>query len=129
MQQYLFLNFLPFSLPNIRITDLTRAHVIQKWTGYLFSLSVCLFLHALSQTSSSKVLSSGNQGLYTQITSTQSFYCCLETWAPPHNKKWFTSERKDWTLHWFCLILSHLPPMWGSPRHFQNYPSGPCSGC
>jgi hypothetical protein len=34
----------------------------------------------------------------------------LETWPPPHNKKWCTSERKGWTLHWFCPILSHLPP-------------------
>jgi hypothetical protein len=100
------------SLPSIRIKDLTRVHVIQKWTGifspclYVFSTFLC----AHSQTSSSTVPSSENQGLYSQITSKQSFNCCLETQAPPHNKKWCMSERKGWTLHWFCPILSHLPP-------------------
>jgi hypothetical protein len=98
--------------PSIRIKDLTRAHVIQKWTG-IFSSCVyafSTFLHACSQTSSSKVPSLGSQGLYSQITSKQFFKCCLETWAPPHNKKWCMSERKHWTLHWFYPILSHLPP-------------------
>jgi hypothetical protein len=73
---------------------------------YVFST----FLYACSQTSSSKVPSSWHQGLYSQFTAKQSFKCCLETWAPPHNKKWCTSERKGWTLPWFCPILSHLPP-------------------
>jgi hypothetical protein len=66
------------SPPSVRITDLTRAHVTQKWTSIF---SPCLyafstFLHAHSQTSSSKVPSSGNQGLYSQITSKQSFNYC-----------------------------------------------------
>jgi hypothetical protein len=106
-----------FTPPSIRITYLTRAHFIQKWTGifspclYAFSTFLCAF----SQTSSSKVPSSVNQGLYLQITFKQSFNCCLVTQVSPCNKKWCMSERKGWTLHWFCPILSH----------FQNYPSGP----
>jgi hypothetical protein len=48
--------------------------------------------------------------------------------APPHNKKWCMSERKCWTLHWFCPVFLTYLLLWVSSRHFQNSPSGPCLG-
>jgi hypothetical protein len=41
--QYLFLNFLPFSLPQYKNYRFNQSPCYPKMNGYLFSLSVCLF--------------------------------------------------------------------------------------